>query len=367
MTTDFTYNTTTGTFSLNGKQVCRGYYGTETSITDEVDLQTKTQDDCWTLTVANNGTTVRVFSISRDEYSTLSNHYRPWRMNADRVWFMATFKHVDGHSRNWGTKNNTFGKMFEEIVGQEGVIEVMNATANNLCISYFIRHPDNDIFDELEEPEVLQTIAWNSETNQYVSTFTITPAHNVSYPIRITPIELPTTIKIEDGTPLILTIFMPDGDIKSIKYITKRDEYIRVFRCRTHNRFAALFVTERLAESATTDEERQQLEDELQYARCELFTPNELEQFEVTVKAARDELNEALCNKLNGKFVVFPEKMYKYCNIKKTIDSYQGNNSKENHMQLRARIWKNLCSCTDIPSICAVEEFVREYCKMNVE
>lgn len=365
------YNETTGTFSLNGKQVCRGYYGTTTSIVDEIGLQCSSAQQNWTLTVANNGTTVRIFSIPRTELDNFDpiTRLKLWRYNEERAWFMATFKHLDGHLRNWGTKNNNFGGMFEEIVGEQGIKEVMDATSGNLCISYFIRHPDNDIYGELEEPEVLQTIAWNSETNRYISTFDLEPPHGIHHPIRITPVPTDSVayVKIEDGTPLILTTFLDDGDIKSTKYITKHDEYLRMFRCRTHNRFAALFATERLHESEKDAEKRQVLEDELMYARSELFTPDELEQFEVTVKAARDELNNDLHNKLNGKYVVFPNKMYMFCDIKKIIDSYQGNNSKENHMAVRDRVWKKLAGCTDTKTIGAVEQFIQHYGKMIVE
>lgn len=378
MTQDFEHNETTGSFSLNGKHVCRGYYGTETlEITDEVITLTIPRtltDETMTLTIANNGTTVRIFSISRDDYNSLLVRYPPWKQTPDRVWFMATFKNLDGHVRNWGTKKNTFGKMFEEIVSPKGIVEIMEQTSSDLCISYFIRHNDNDLYGEVDRNQVLQTIAWNSTTNRFVNTYTLPLAHGIEYPMRLSPIDqtpnetLKTIdLKIENGYPILLTIFNNvDGSLVSTKYITEHDECIRHFRCRTHNRFAALFATEQLLKQA--DKQTKPLyEKELAYARANMFTQDELEGFEITVKAAFDELYNDLSRKLNGAFVVFPNKLYVKCEIKKIIDSYQGNNSEENHKQLQQRITKNLCMCTDTYSICAIEQFLKEYGRMNIE
>jgi hypothetical protein len=367
--TDFVYDEATGAFSIDGVQVCRGYYGTETVVDDELTIGAQ-RGARFTLTVANNGTTVRIFSIPRSIYTEMQMRHAPWREDADRVWFMSTFKHVDGHLRNWGTKRNTFGGMYESIVGEAGIQDVLKATSAGLCISYFIRHPDNDLYGEMTNvrPHVIMTIGWNSTTSRFVSPYDLPEQRCIDLPMFITPIdETPTgeqftaTVPVQDGFPLLVTMYWANGDIKSVKYITNHDEAIRRFRCRTHNRFAALFATEQLRAAHPKDES---LSDEI-YFSAELFTEDELVQWPETVKAARDEFFNDLSRKLNGAYVEFPPKMYQHCNIKRVLDSFGGNNSAENHQMLRDRVWANLCKCVDSRTICAIEQFVKVYCRIT--
>jgi len=366
---NFTYDQASGTFSLDGVHVCRGYYGTDTVVDNELTLEAQ-RDATFTVTVANNGTTVRVFSIPRDVYNEMTDRPDPWRTSADRVWFMSTFKNIDGHSRNWGTKNNTFGGMFESIVGEAGIQDVMQTTSGSLCISYFIRHQDNDLYGEMTgvRPHVIMTIGWNSSTGRYVHPHALPSQRCIDLPMMITPVDqtpndslFSATVPVQDGFPLLVTMYWKDGSVKSIKYITKHDESIRRFRCRTHSKFAALFATEQLRK---TIPDSQDIDDELFFA-TELFTENELVQWSDTVKAARDELFNDLSRKLNGAYVEFPPKMYQHCNIKNVILSFGGNNSTENHQMLRDRVWANLCKCVDNRTICAVEEFVKVYCRIS--
>ena len=374
--TEFEYNSTTGSFSLLGKQVCRGYYGTQTEVINQFQFCGSRQNN-WMITVANNGTTVRIFSISRDDYSTLIQRFRPWKETNDRVWFMSTFKHVDGHFRNWGTKNNTFGQMFEQIVGSKGVEQVMDMTSGSLCISYFIRHPDNDLYGEMRnaEPQVIQTIMWDCESSRYLRPNTLPPAHGVQLPMTIDPVDttpegpmITANITIENGFPLLVTEFKADGDIASTKLITEHDELLRRFRCRTHNRFAALFIAEQMvADTRLSVLELEQMKKEVAIARAELFSSDELNGWDATITAARDELNNDLSRKLNGAYVEFPSKIYQYCNVKVVIDSYQRNNCEENHAGLRRRIWQNLCECGSNPrAICAIEQFLQHYARMTI-
>jgi hypothetical protein len=366
---NFTYDQATGAFSINGVQVCRGHYGTETIVDNELNIDAQ-RTVPFTVTVANNGTTVRVFSIPRAVYTEMTDRPEPWRTSSDCVWFMSTFKNIDGHSRNWGTKNNTFGGMFESIVGEAGIQDVMRATSGSLCISYFIRHQDNDLYGEMEgvRPHVMMTIGWDSKTGRFVSPYDLPEQRCIDLPMRISPVDMTpngehftATVPVQDGFPLLVTMYWSNGDTKTVKYITNHDESIRRFRCRTHSRFAALFATEQLLKANPTD---QALQDEMRFA-TELFTENELVQWTETVKAARDELFNDLSRKLNGAYVEFPPKMYQHCNIKNVITSFGGNNSKENHQMLRDRIWANLCKCVDNRTICAIEQFVKVYCRIT--
>lgn len=369
MTTDFSYDEATGAFSIDGVKVCRGYYGTETEIDSELMISAQ-RNVPFTITVANNGTTVRIFSIPRSIYQEMQMRHTPWREDGDRVWFMATFKHIDGHLRNWGTKRNTFGGMFESIVGEAGLQDVMRATSAGLCISYFIRHPDNDLYGEMNgvRPHVIMTIGWNSTTGRFVSPYDLPEQRCIDLPMRISPIDatpndpvFSATVPVQDGFPLLVTMYWANGDIRSVKYITNHDESIRRFRCRTHSRFAALFATEQMLKANPAD---QALQDEMRFA-VELFSEDELVQWPETVKAARDEFFNDLSRKLNGAYVEFPSKMYQFCNIKRVLDSLGGNNSKENHQMLRDRVWANLCKCVDNRSICAIEQFVKVYCRIT--
>lgn len=355
--TEITYNETTGTFSLGDVKVCQGHHNTEVVVGSGLELQYD-RTVPFTVTIAQHGTIVRVFSISEEDFSKLTVRPRYWKRTGDRVWFMATFKNLDGHTRHWKTKDNTFGKMFESIISPAGVQNVLEATSGSLCISYFIRHPDNDLFNEVTTPQVVMTIAWDSKNNRFISPFDLPSQTNIEKPMLVNLIDnTPNDPRgsggtpVEDGFPLLVTMYFSDGSISNVKYITERDESIRRLRCRAHNRFAALFAAQQMLQQDPTNVD---LQNEMKYA-VHLFSQHELNQFADTVAAARTELQNDLCRKRNGLYVEFPNMMFQFCNIRNMIA-----NSKT-EAQLCNDVWNALCKCTDGKRIRAIEQFINVY------
>lgn len=354
----FTYDEATGSFTLDGKVVCRGYYGTTTVTDDQLDrvsMVTGTiNDKTWTVSVANNGTSVRIFSISRITWSNMANRPAYWKCDAERVYFMATFRNIDGHNRNWGTKKSTFGKMFESIVGEQGINGILSMTSGDLCLSFFIRHPDNDLYDEVKTPQVILTIGWNSATNEYVCPFEmdVKPV-DVDLPDRVTG-----NVELVDGRPLLVTIYHRDGSITSCKYITQHDEYLRRFRCRTHNRFASLFTVEQLCLHHEVKDPTLRAEFDVAIKQ---FTDQELEAYCLAVAAGRQRLFDDIRHKMNGAYVVFPQKLYVLCKIKETMS--RGTSVEE----VCTRVHNNLVGVVGGPVVAAVEDFFRHYCRMTIE
>ena len=366
---------TTGTFYVNDVAACRGYYGTETVLTTSVSLHPPT-DKRWTLSDAPNGTGLRLFSVSKDEWQLMrfvevddkfkktkvTYELEPWAefvgpnlrvgenffknpgLPTDRVWLLTTFKNLNGHNSHWGTKR-TFGSMFEEIVGHDGISHILQQTSTDeLCISYFMCHRANDIHNEMgDQPSyVVQNLVWNRRLQKFsgpagfVSEFSQDEPYWVVPPA---PIQTPKMmmscmthqfpsaekhfssgtegVKVNDLHPLLFTIF--DGEnLVSYKFITPSDEHVRQFRSRTHNKFAALFIAENRVQLEKSAEALEQLET----AKTRLFTPDELE----TYQRQRDNGKIEFFNQLamrRTQHVVFDEAIYKHCDILKNLKNTQ--------------------------------------------
>lgn len=380
------YDKNTGTFFTSNTDgsftaCCRGFYGTETHKLNSVDL-TPPANRYWAVTEAKNGTGLRLFSLPIEEFDS---DWEPWFQTNDRVWYLATYKNLSGHLGRWkdGSKK-TFGKMFEEILGEEGIQKVLQATSGDLCISYFMRHRENDIHNEMgdEESHVIQTIVWDRSTQQYVG-----PCMP-NWPMPEVPVRQPTllysniqpknetisfpffnegeTIKIEDGHPLLLTVY--DGaNIMSYKLITYADEYVRQFRSRSHSRFVALMVCEELAKTGKAEHI-----EELQIAKARLFTDEELQGFNVNVQAGKDEFYAELDNKYYGQYVAFDKKIFNNCRIKDCLDEFSfvtqmedPEQFEQNRQAFKDKVWEKLRSCTSWRKVGALESFWRVYVRAN--
>lgn len=345
--TDFNINLATGAIRLGEKVVCFGYHNTSTVICDDVKIEVTPQMN-WCITVAMlGGTSLRIFSISREEYNSISIRYAPWRQTADRVWFMATQKSVEGHLRKWSSEK-TFGVLFEEIANEQTILEIMNQTTD-LCISYFLCHKDNDLYEEVKESCIYQTLIWNGTKfiGPHVPEWTTPPAQ-IKEPLVIGSSLVHKqnllTMRLEEGRPILFTAFDDTGMIMSIKYIMADDEYFRRFRCRSHSLYAALFILSNLFEKSPQDAE---LQKEFSVA-IEYFTKKDLQLYHETVEVAKNNFMNDVRNKITGMYVVFPPSMYKATNIKNSL-------FKSGAEDL---IWKALCNTTNMA---AIEEFFRFY------
>jgi hypothetical protein len=362
----FEYNPKTGSFSLNGVIVCNGYSETETVVTTRVQ-KTLSNRNLWIGVVANNGTNVRIFSISRQDYNTLTDRPKPWKETEDRVWFMATFKSIEGHLRTWISRK-TFGQMFEECVPD--VKQIMQQTTD-ACVSYFIRHKENDLYNELITPNhVIQSLVWKDGRfigmchPDYISLAEgVVAPYIVMSNCNIQDTESAIDLELANGHPILLTVFEETG-IKSYKFITPHDEIIRRFRCRAHNRFSSLFAVEQLLKQT---HEGTYLE-ELQIVKAELFTEKELEQYQVAVETGKNDLFQELSRKLDGNFVVFPHNLYRNAKIQGALESTPKNEDRVvRHQSLRDKVWNNLCHCTDMKTISAIDDFFQKYGCMQIE
>ena len=190
--------------------------------------------------------------------------------------------------------------MFDEILGDEGLAYVTQATAGDLCISFFMQHRDNDIFGEMGDApnKVSQTIIWDAEKQIFLGPncegWVEPPAALCTETIMANKEfcqedsrQVPVTV--EDGAPMLFTIYR-GSEIQSFKFITPADEAIRRVRSRSHNRFVALFVTESLFAST---QKAQYLED-AQIAKERLFTPDELSGYEVNLMVGKHSFFEDL-------------------------------------------------------------------------
>ena len=325
------YDKQTGTFYSDKEAICRGFYGTETHIMDSVTL-TPPLNRFWAVTEAKNGTGLRLFSLSKEEwqyykfyeYNGRTLERCPWRQNNERVWILATYKNLEGQFGTWSTKQKNFGQMFEEILGEDGVNNVCEATSGELCISYFMRHKDNDIHKEMgDEPShIIQTIIWNRRLQQFSGPNF--PPYNPQYPNMpywLCPppqVRSPTVLfhgvpmdaaaqdpeaffkeggNVQLENPLLLTVY--DGpNIRSFKLISSGDEYVRTFRSRSHNRFIALCIVENLFKQTN---EAKYLE-ELNFAKERLFTKEELDGYVINMQAGKDEFFAELGEKYDGKY-----------------------------------------------------------------
>jgi len=379
-TTGTFYTSTTDEMTATFNPVCRGFYGTETHKVSRCDL-TPPSNLHWCVTEAKNGTGLRLFSLPRSEHDP---DFEPWRQSGDRVWYLATYKNLSGHLGRWkdgGMK--TFGMMFEEILGEEGITSVLEATKDNLCISYFMRHRENDIHNEMgdEESHVIQTIVWDSAAQEFIG------PSMPNWPTPSAPVREPTvlykneeltndvedgpffkngeSVVIEDGHPLLLTVYK-GSDIASYKLITHADEYVRQFRSRSHSRFVALMVCERLAAKTGKAEHLEELE----FAKIRLFTPEELDGFQTNVQAGKDEFFDELDRKYDGGYVAFDKKIYNGCRILDCLNKYQTDNKDEaqfetNRQAFKEEVWDRLRNSTNWRKVGALESFWRVYVRAN--
>ena len=392
------YDKITGTFyTEDNKAVCRGFYGTQTHKVSSCDLTPPTNLH-WAVTEAKNGTGLRLFSIPVSELAWMNEQakleeqgvvktrnfdgFEPWRVSQDRAWFLATYKNVEGHLGRWKDGGNkTFGQMFEEILGQKGIAQVLQATEDNLCISYFMRHKENDIHNEMtadEESHVIQTLVWDISKQEFIG------PSMPNWPTPEAPVREPNvlykngeleddlfdgqyfkdgeSIVVEDGHPLLLTVYRR-GEIDSFKLITHADEYVRQFRSRSHSRFVALMVCEQLAKTGQAE-----FLEELQFAKARLFTPQELEGYKVNVQAGKDEFCADLDRKYDGGYVAFQKKIYNNCRIGDCLDEFCTVNKYDDSTQYEAnrtafkkKVWSNLINCTGWRKVGALEVFWQVY------
>jgi len=417
---------TTGTFYVNTQAACRGYYGTETKVSNSFTLNLPT-NKLWTVTSAPNGTGLRLFSVTKEEWQFLrytettdkrtgnvkTFEHLPWaqvvngqlcvgemifplpeNFPTDRVWLLTTFKNIDGHMCHWGTKE-TFGAMFEEILGTDGIMSVLAQTANDeLCISYFMCHRNNDLYGQVEESFVTQTLIWNRRLQQFSgpnfpafgdgsSAYWVAPPAPIRLPVVLSQnLVVDTTATdqtepyvvsngpVQVTSPMLVTIYNGDSLI-SYKLTNQEDEHLRQFRTRSHNKFAALFVAENMLDlrlealNVTQDdldkdemavEKRQAavvgMVEELKVAKARLFTADELAMYKERINQGRIEF----LNQLETKFtqwVVFDEAIYKHCDIQKNLAI--ATNVKE----YQDLVWNKLKRCNKPFNICCVEAFWR--------
>lgn len=318
--TEIIQNPTTGAFYIGDKCICIGYHGTQTIVGDVANIKFETEQS-WTLTKASlDGSNLRIFSISRDVYNTLTFRFQPWRQSNDRVWFMTTFKNIEGHKGRWNSEK-TFGQMFEEIAGPQCINVILEQTKTQ-CISYLLRHVENDLFGNLKQSHIIQTIIWNGE--EYIG---IHMAEWTSPPSPILEPELvsnsnkainPFDVEIKDGCPLLLTIFN-NHNIYTTKYITAGDETFRRFRCRAHSINACLFLLDcaifkqkikcEQTHEHTDLEEYENLKVEKNYVYKKLSS-QEKDRYEEALAVGRTNFYNDLQNKKSGMYVVFPKLIY---------------------------------------------------------
>lgn len=377
------YDKTTGTFYLGDKAICRGFYGTETHKVSTCDL-TPPSNVYWAVTEAKNGTGLRLFSIPLSEHDP---DWEPFHQSGERVWYLATYKNLSGHLGRWKDGGNkTFGQMFNEIVG-DSINKLLEMTSGNLCVSYFMRHRDNDIHNEMgdEESHVIQTIVWDSDAQQFIG------PSMPNWPTPPAPVLEPTilysnkgeeltnevhqgpffkegnSVEVQDGHPLLFTIYC-GPNIVSCKLITYADEYVRQFRSRSHSRFVALMVCQKLSESGQAE-----FLEELQFAKARLFTKEELEGFAVNVQAGKDEFFEDLDRKYDGGYVAFHKKIYNNCRIGDCLNEFCTVNKNEdpeqyevNRQALKDKVWSNLLNCTGWRKVGALEAFWQVYVRASL-
>lgn len=411
---------TTGTFYVNEQPACRGYYGTETKIANSFTLNLPT-NKLWTVTSAPNGTSLRLFSVTKDEWQFMrytetvdkrngnvkTFEHLPWaqvvngqlcvgemtfqlpaNLPTNRIWLLTTFKNIDGHMCHWGT-TKTFGTMFEEILGVDGIISVLKQTANDeLCISYFMCHRDNDLYGQVEESFVTQTLVWNRRLQQFAgpnfptfgdgaSAYWVAPPAPIRIPVVLSqnlvvdqtqgsPTEPEPHVvlggKVQVTSPMLVTIY--DGDsLISYKLTTPEDEHVRQFRTRSHNKFAALFIAENMLdlrrEALAQDEKDEKckaavvgMSEELEAAKARLFTAEELASYKELINQGRIEF----LNQLETKFtqwVVFDEAIYKHCDIQKNLAIAK------NVKEYQDLVWNKLKRCNKPFNVCCVEAFWR--------
>jgi len=417
------YDKQTGTFFVDNDAICRGFYGTETHTMESFKL-TPPANRFWTITEAKNGTGLRLFSLSKDEWKYYKyysdrrgdHEYCPWRETQDRVWILSTFKSLEGHFGRWKDKNcskcrggitrncncnMTYGEMFDDILGEDGVHNVMLLTATGeLCVSYFMRHRENDIFNEMgdEESHVIQTLIWNRRLQCFSgpSFPTYNPEHpNSPYWVQPPPqVRSPNLLycngvvdpnasdvetyftedgdlKIKDGQPLLLTVY--DGpQLQSFKLITESDECVRQFRCRSHNRFVALLVTENLAKKDSKHEK------ELEHAKARLFTKDELDGYKVNLQCGKDLFFNQLKNKFmyettrnRNYFVTFDRNLFNTLRIQDVCDEMCVVDQYDEHFdevcqEFCSRVWDKLMQCTNWRKVRAVESFWKFCAKSTV-
>ena len=376
------YDKTTGTFVIGTKAVCRGFYGTETHKMKSVDL-TPPANAPWTVTEAKNGTGLRLFSLPR---STYEEDYEPLHQTLDRLWFLATYKNLGGHDGHWKEGGElTFGQMFKDCLGEDGVAEALEATSGDLCISYFVRHRDNDIHNEMgdEESHVIQTTVWDSAAQEFIGPSMPNwpePTLNVRNPTLLFKSEgelsnephhgpffsAGETVTIEEGHPLLLTVYN-GGLIHSYKLIAPADEYLRQFRSRSHSRFVALMIARQLVKDGKVEAE------ELACAEERLFTPEELAGFEVNLQAGKDEFFAELRSKYNGNYVNFHRDLFKWCRLRESLDNHKkllnydstDQEVEENLQSHLKEVFDNLLKCTTWRKVCALEAFWRVYVRQS--
>src|SRR6185369_14530594 len=78
--------------------------------------------------------------------------------------------------RTWISRK-TFGEMFDECVGEETIQMVLDMT-KGYCISYFLRHKENDLYGEMknEDSYVIQNLIWDIEHQKFVTHLVPSPA-----------------------------------------------------------------------------------------------------------------------------------------------------------------------------------------------
>jgi hypothetical protein len=416
---------TTGTFYVNQQPACRGYYGTDTKIANTFTLNLPT-NKLWTVTSAPNGTSLRLFSVTNEEWqlkrytetvdkrtgNVKTFEHLPWaqvisgqlcvgqditipvpaNLPTNRVWLLTTFKNIDGHMCHWGT-TKTFGSMFEEILGTQGILSILMQTANDeLCISYFMCHRDNDLYGQVEDSFITQTLIWNRRLQQFAgpnfptfqdgsSAYWVAPPAPIRIPVVLSqnliadqdsPVASEPHVVVNGPvqvmSPMLVTIF--DGDsLVSYKLTTPEDEHVRQFRTRSHNKFAALFIAENMLDlrqeslNVTPEEHNDQslekrqaavdeMLEELKVAKDRLFTVDELVMYKEFINQGRIEF----LNQLEAKFtqwVVFDEAIYKHCDIQKNLLKAT------NVQEYQDLVWNKMKRCNKPFNVCCVEAFWR--------
>jgi len=258
-----------------------------------------------------------------------------------------------------------------------------------------MRHKENDILGEMqnEESHIIQTIVWDSSSQTFIG-----PGME-NWPTPVSPIQEPqllfkcdevsttpdslhpyfkegSTLEVKNGHPLLLTVYRGPL-IESFKLITYSDEYIRQFRSRSHNRFVALLICEQLAKSGKSE-----YIEELECAKANLFTADELAGFLVNLQAGKDEFFSELDRKWDGGYVAFDLKLYNICRIGDKLTECQTVGKFENQElyeqsreEFKTKVWDRLMNCTSwkgikcgrgyFAEVSALEAFWRVYVRVK--
>ena len=262
-----------------------------------------------------------------------------------------------------------------------------------------MRHPDNDIFHEITdsnvtiEPTVHQTMIWDITNQKFVG-----PSSDEWVPSTCDKIKTPTFvdvesqpkegelftlneggIKIEDGQPLLLTICR-GAELVTYKFISERDEMVRLFRSQSHNRFVALFVTTNALDKAVSDgnvEKTEFFSKQLSYSREALFSQDELDGFDRNIEAGKNEFFSQLNEKMDGRYVAFHRDMFNGLRIGDAMAEYREMVDKQRDLDgdeqdvkdrqmVMDKLWQKLKSCYGWRKVKVVEAFWHVYVRSKI-